>query len=62
LNEEAVIARVEQNFSPTGVLDLLERHLVFVAAKIDDIVGTASFLEEPGWPAALRAKWLAVAL
>ena len=39
---EAVIARVEQNFSPTAVRDLLERRLVFVAATGDDIVGTAS--------------------
>jgi N-acetylglutamate synthase-like GNAT family acetyltransferase len=39
---EAVIARVEQSFSPTAVLDLLERRLVFVAAKGDNIIGTAS--------------------
>jgi predicted N-acetyltransferase YhbS len=39
---EAIIARVEQNFSPTAVLELLQRRLVFVAAKGDDIVGTAS--------------------
>jgi predicted N-acetyltransferase YhbS len=39
---EAVIARVEQSFSPAAVLGLLERRLVFVAAADDDIVGTAS--------------------
>jgi GNAT superfamily N-acetyltransferase len=39
---EAVIARVEQSFSPIAVLDLLERRLVFVAANGDDIFGTAS--------------------
>jgi GNAT superfamily N-acetyltransferase len=39
---EAVIARVEPSFSPTAVLDLLERRLVFVATKGDDIIGTAS--------------------
>jgi N-acetylglutamate synthase-like GNAT family acetyltransferase len=39
---EAVIARVEQSFSPAAVLDLLERRLVFVAAKGDYIIGTAS--------------------
>ncbi|MBY0613384.1 MAG: GNAT family N-acetyltransferase [Beijerinckiaceae bacterium] len=39
---EAVIARVEQNFSPAAVLDLLARRLVFVAVENDVIVGTAS--------------------
>jgi GNAT superfamily N-acetyltransferase len=39
---EAVIARVGQSFSPTAVLDLLDRRLVFVAVKGDEIIGTAS--------------------
>jgi len=39
---EAVIARVEQSFSPAAVSDLLERRLVFVAINSDGIVGTAS--------------------
>lgn len=39
---EAVIARVEQSFSPAAVSDLLERRLVFVAINNDSIVGTAS--------------------
>jgi GNAT superfamily N-acetyltransferase len=38
----AVIARVEASFSPTAVLDLLERRTVFVAIVEDSIVGTAS--------------------
>ncbi|CAH0254709.1 GNAT family N-acetyltransferase [Roseomonas sp. CECT 9278] len=39
---EAIIARVARSFSPAAVLDLLERRLVFVAAKGDAILGTAS--------------------
>ncbi|MBV9395294.1 MAG: GNAT family N-acetyltransferase [Methylobacteriaceae bacterium] len=39
---EAVIARVEQSFSPAAVLGLLERRVVFVAVNNDTIVGTAS--------------------
>jgi GNAT superfamily N-acetyltransferase len=39
---EAVIARVEQSFSPAAVLGLLERRLVFVAVNEDNIIGTAS--------------------
>ncbi len=39
---EAVIARVEQSFSPTAVSGLLMRRLVFVALDQDTIVGTAS--------------------
>lgn len=38
----AVIARVAQSFSPTAVLGLLERRIVFVAAVGNEIVGTAS--------------------
>ena len=39
---EAVIARVERNFSPAAVSDLLARRLVLVAVKERTIVGTAS--------------------
>lgn len=39
---DAVIARVEQSFSPAAVLDLMARRLVFVAMTGDDIIGTAS--------------------
>src|SRR5436305_2791350 len=39
---EAVIARVEQSFSPAAVSDLLKHRLVFVAINNDTIVGTAS--------------------
>jgi predicted N-acetyltransferase YhbS len=39
---EAVIARVEQSFSPAAVSDLMGRRLVFVAINNDSIVGTAS--------------------
>jgi GNAT superfamily N-acetyltransferase len=39
---EAVIARVEQSFSPAAVSDLLQRRLVFVAINNETIVGTAS--------------------
>ena len=39
---EAVIARVEQSFSPAAVSDLLKHRLVFVAVNNDTIVGTAS--------------------
>src|SRR6185503_12028476 len=39
---EAVIARVVQIFSPTAVLGLLERRIVFVAANGNEIIGTAS--------------------
>jgi GNAT superfamily N-acetyltransferase len=54
---EAVIARVEQSFSPAAVSDLLERRLVFVAVNDDTVVGTASFegrvvrtvFIDPGW-------------
>ncbi len=38
----AVIARVEQSFSPAAVLDLLDRRIVFVAVDRGVIVGTAS--------------------
>jgi GNAT superfamily N-acetyltransferase len=37
-----VIARVEQNFSPAAVLDLMGRRKVFVATVGTRIVGTAS--------------------
>ena len=39
---EAVIARVERNFSPAAVSDLLARRLVLVAVKESAVVGTAS--------------------
>jgi GNAT superfamily N-acetyltransferase len=39
---KAVIARVEQSFSPAAVSDLIGRRLVFVAVDNDTIVGTAS--------------------
>ena len=39
---EAVIARVEQSFSPAAVSDLLARRIVFVAVNDDVVVGTAS--------------------
>ena len=39
---EAVIARVEQSFSPALVSELLARRLVFVAEGQDGIIGTAS--------------------
>ncbi|TNC15950.1 GNAT family N-acetyltransferase [Methylobacterium terricola] len=39
---EAVIARVEQGFSPVSVFELLTKRLVFVAEGEDGIVGTAS--------------------
>lgn len=38
----AVIARVEQSFSPASVSELLARRLVLVAEGQDGIVGTAS--------------------
>lgn len=54
---EAVIARVEQSFSPMAVSDLLARRLAFVAVTDDAIVGTASLdgrmvrtvFIEPAW-------------
>jgi GNAT superfamily N-acetyltransferase len=39
---DAVIARVEQSFSPAAIVVLLERRDVFVAVEHDRIVGTAS--------------------
>lgn len=39
---EAVVARVEESFSPTAIVNLLERRRVFVAASHDEIIGTAS--------------------
>lgn len=39
---EAVVARVEQNFSPAAILDILARRLVFVAEVDQAVVGTAS--------------------
>lgn len=39
---KAVIARVEQSFSPVAVTDFLMRRLVLVAVDQDSIVGTAS--------------------
>lgn len=39
---EAVIARVEQNFSPVSVSELITQRLVFVATSNDVIVGIAS--------------------
>lgn len=39
---EEVIARVEQNVSPTAVLRLMRKRLVFVAVNADVVVGTAS--------------------
>jgi GNAT superfamily N-acetyltransferase len=38
----AVIARVEESFSPAAILDLFKRRTVFVAVVEDNIVGTAS--------------------
>ena len=38
---EAVIARVEQSFSPAAVLDLMKRRLTFVAVEGDHVIGTA---------------------
>jgi GNAT superfamily N-acetyltransferase len=38
----AVIARVEESFSPWAILDFLKRRTVFVAVVEDRIVGTAS--------------------
>jgi GNAT superfamily N-acetyltransferase len=38
----AVIARVEESFSPAVILDFLKRRTVFVAVVEDSIVGTAS--------------------
>ena len=40
---EAVIARIEQGFSPAAVSDLLVRRIMFVAVIDDAVVGTASF-------------------
>lgn len=39
---EAVIARVEQSFSPEAVLNLMERRLMFTAASGEYVIGTAS--------------------
>jgi GNAT superfamily N-acetyltransferase len=38
----AVIARVEESFSPAAILDFLKRRTVLVAVVEDSIVGTAS--------------------
>jgi GNAT superfamily N-acetyltransferase len=38
----AVIARVEQSFSPTSISELMAQRLIFVATNQDGIVGRAS--------------------
>jgi GNAT superfamily N-acetyltransferase len=54
---EAVIARVEQSFSPIAVLDLLERRTVFVAAAGDDVIGTASLDDRIVRTVFIRPEW-----